>query len=352
MNHGSPAGKAKRRIHRPNEDCRDPLLYGFDLPLTGTYHPLGFTFQIATNSREVLLAAEESWRHFKKRFAEPPVHFRLGISESKSRKCPPIPVVKGHRDIIASVADARNFVVSNGDFAFGWLTKAAAAHRAYLRYCFLEATFYVLTVPTYLAPIHGACVSHRGSGVLLCGDSQAGKSSLAYACARCGWSFLCDDATYLVRERPGRIVIGNPYQIRFRESAMEFFPELRHQRLSDHLSGKLSIELVTSSLPQITLALETRVDFIVMLNRRPGPATLVRRSRESVRDWFASTLAGSPPEVRQLQRASLENLLTADIFELRYSDFSQAIAQLESMVHTGPSVPAEFAFAGGSTLNV
>ena len=40
---------------------RDPLGVSIELPLTGTYYPLGFRLEIATNSRDVIQAAEESW---------------------------------------------------------------------------------------------------------------------------------------------------------------------------------------------------------------------------------------------------------------------------------------------------
>lgn len=352
MNDSLRAARAGRRAPTRKRNDHDPLFFEFDLPLTGTYYPLGFTFEIATNSPDVLLGAEESWRHFKKRFSAPPFRLQMGILEGKSKKRPPLPLVKGQRDMIVNVADAENFVVSNKDFAFGWLTKAAVASRAYLRYCFLEGTFYVMAVPKYLTSIHAACVAHRGSGVLLCGDCQAGKSSLAYACARSGWSFLCDDSAHVVRENAGRVVIGNPYQIRFRESALDLFPELRHGRISQHLTEKLSIELIPSDFPEISLMLESHVDFIVMLNRRPGPARLVRRTKESVQGWFGRSISWARQDIRQAQRASLENLLSADIFELQYSDFDTAIARLHSMVEAGPSRPADLVLAGGNGLNV
>ncbi len=343
--------KAKRLARRANPNQLDPLLYEAEFPFTGTYYPLGFTVQIATNSRDVLLGAEESWQRFNKRFSEPPFHFRIGVVNGKSKQCPRPPSVRGYRDLVARVADAQNFIVSNADCAFGWLTQAAASHRPYLRYFFLEGTFWTLAVPRYLTPIHAACVSHRGSGVLLCGDSGAGKSLLSYACARAGWSFLCDDSTHLVRGRAGRVVIGNPYQIRFRPSAMELFPELRYQRVNPHITGKLSIELVTSSFSEIKLDLEAHVDFIVFLNRQPGGARLIHRSKESVKGWFHRVLSASNPAIREAQRAALENLFTAEIFELRYSDFDSAIDQLESMVQSAGSRLPALALAGGISRN-
>jgi len=43
----------------PLKVANDPLFYDLELPLLKTYHPLGFSLEIATNSEQVLLAAEE-----------------------------------------------------------------------------------------------------------------------------------------------------------------------------------------------------------------------------------------------------------------------------------------------------
>ena len=57
----------------------DPDLYDFEMPLQGVYHPLGFPLEIATNSHEVLAAAEESWGHFRPMFSAPPLQARIGV---------------------------------------------------------------------------------------------------------------------------------------------------------------------------------------------------------------------------------------------------------------------------------
>src|SRR5262245_55105234 len=55
----------------------DPLAIDAPLPLSGSYHPLGFCLHIATNSPHVLAAAEESWGHFRPEFDTPPVVIRV-----------------------------------------------------------------------------------------------------------------------------------------------------------------------------------------------------------------------------------------------------------------------------------
>ena len=79
----------------------DPVCSNFSLPLLGVYHPLGFAVEIATNSAEVLVAAEESWGHFRKAFSEPPIRLDIGVIADDSRECPPAPGcrARGSREI-------------------------------------------------------------------------------------------------------------------------------------------------------------------------------------------------------------------------------------------------------------
>ena len=85
----------------------------------------------------------------------------------------------------------------------GRVTPAAADSARYLRYFFLEAAALSMISSLRAFPVHGACVRAGGKGVLLCGDSGEGKSTLAYAGARAGWTYVSDDATY-IRDGPRR----------------------------------------------------------------------------------------------------------------------------------------------------
>ncbi|MGH9573824.1 MAG: HPr kinase/phosphorylase [Candidatus Acidiferrales bacterium] len=332
----------------------DPLRFDFDFPLKACCHPLGFNLEIATNSPEVLLAAEESWGHFGKRFMFPPLQLRFGVLDAKRKKRFGTPEISGQWNLIAQIADEHNFVVSNTDqgISYGWFTADLVSERAYFRYHFLEAAFWMMATPMHLTPIHGACVNLGGRGVLLCGASGAGKSSLAYACARSGWSFLSDDSSNLVRTSDDRTVIGNPYQIRFRPSAVDLFPELRAYRVMPRITGKLSIELVTQAVPQIKTVTESSVDFVVFLNRCKGPAELVPFARHKAFAYFEQQLCWGSDAVRSAQRASLKRLLGAEIFEMRYQDFDQAIAQLEMMVNTSGAEAVTAPLSAEIDLNV
>jgi hypothetical protein len=321
---------------------RDPLLYDFEMPLQATYYPFGFSLEITTNSPEVLAAAEESWGHFRKSFSEPPLQIRIGVLDGGPAECPAVQVIRQQRGLLVRVADAEDFSVSdmNHGFAFVWLTRAAVENRGYLRWHFIEGVAWDLLV-RYLTPVHAGCVRFEDHGVLLCGESGAGKSSLAFACAQKGWTYVADDGCCIVRGRQGRMVVGNPYQIRFRESAVELFPELKNRRLARSAIGEMALEVPTASLPEIRTTTHSLVDYIIFLNREdPGPARLLRFPRDTALHWFEKIIFPGEKDAVEAHRASVRQLLEAEVFELRYAHLDSAIQQLEALVRDGQQAPS------------
>ena len=316
----------------------DPILCDFELPLTGTFYPLGFTLQISTNSHHVLDAAQRSWGAWKRTFPDPPVILHVGVTEESNQRELVPPICRGRGNLVSQVSDPGNFAVTDLSraFSFCWVTQSTAQDHALFRYHFLDGLTLIMLVYRSLTAVHAACVSWDGHGMLLCGESGAGKSSLAFACARRGWTFTCDDASELVRGRHDRVVIGNPYSMRFRENALELFLELQHERVIRRVTGDLAVELATPDFPQIKVSPEASIDYIIFLNRQAsGGTSLHPFSRESALRIFEQTICYGEPPVRDAQRAALRRLLTADLYELTYSDLDATVARLQALASTG-----------------
>jgi len=320
-------------------ETTDSLLCNLEMPLKVIYYPHGFSIELTTNSYEVIAAAEESWGQFYKVFDHPALEIRIGvIGDSDSDELPPVPVSRGWLNLLSCVADSNNSSVcdTTRGHAFGWFTRAVIENRAYFRYYFLEAMAGSLLALKYLSPIHGACVKLGEKTVVLCGDSGAGKSSLSYACARGGWTFLSDDAIGLVRGREDRLIVGNPFSMRFRKAGADLFPELKRQRIAPRATGNLAIEVATSSMPDIATELTSSVDYIVFLNRESSaPPRLAAFSREDAFLWFEQINGYGENKIRQEQAASLRQLLTVPVYELCYRDLDWAVNRLEALVRDG-----------------
>jgi hypothetical protein len=316
---------------------QDPVLAEFELRLRHTFYPWGYPLTIETNSHDVIQAAYEGWGAFEQAFDVAPVRLCLGVTEGGGESLPVESVIRCREDLAAIVADAQNFVMCDFDrgFAFGWVTQATAADHPLLRYRFLVSGGGMLVEQRAFAPMHGALVARNGMGVMLTGESFAGKSTLAYACARAGWTYISDDLAYLVREKDDRRAVGDPHTIRFRPDAPQFFPELADRLPTVRPNGKIAIELLTRELGLKTAAC-CEVGHVVCLNRgRPGPARIERVQAERISDNLAQYASYGTEEVRAAQRRSYERMLTARLWEMQYTQLDDAVARLERLVDRG-----------------
>ena len=235
------------------------------------------------------------------------------------------------------IADSENLLVCDFErgVVAGWITRAVAADHPFLRYRFLTCAANMLIEQAALAPIHGALIARRGHGVVLCGESFAGKSTLAYACARAGWTYVTDDGTHLVRNRADRYAVGDPHTLRLREDARDLFPELADQLAVVRPNGKVAIEMFTRELP-IHIAAGCTIDHVVFLDRQEfGRARLCSYAKEEAfMQWEAYASFGTQA-VRSAQKCCYEQLLRARIWELSYSYFDDAVVRLEQLVDSG-----------------
>jgi hypothetical protein len=315
----------------------DPVLSAFELPLRARFYPFGFPLDLATNSTHVIEAAEEGWGKFVQQFDAAPVRLQLGVAAGSNTQLPPQPVVRSREHLMFIVADPDNFMVCDFErhFAFGWTTELAAADHGLIRYRFLTAAGMTLIEQQSGASLHCGLVARNGRGVALMGDSFAGKSTLSYACARAGWTFVSDDGVLLVRNRSHRYAVGDPYAIRLRDDAGGLFPELRDRLPFRRPNGKIGIEIFTRDLP-IQTAPGCSIDQIVFLNRNEsGPASIRRYPKDEALHWCERYVTFGTPEVREAQFRCYHRLLNAGIWEMRYSDLDDAIGCLERLVDSG-----------------
>jgi hypothetical protein len=310
----------------------DPLRHRAELPLTATFFPFGFRVEIATNSRDVLEAAADSWGGYASEYPYPPVELRVVVQPAGDLA--PEPVFRNQRRLFSIVADRDNFAFYESGSLFGccFVSQRTASDHAWFRFYFLETMAYMLLAQRWVMPVHAACVARDGAGVLLCGLSGAGKSTLAWACARAGWTYVTDDGTWLLTEVEDRTALGRCRSIRFRDDAPRLFPELQEYISRARPNGKVSIEVPLDAFPHIRTAPRCRVGSVVLLYRREGAPGRVEPVPAAVAiELLLRDMPWYGDEVRALYERTARRLLEVPAYRLTYENLDQALTLLSNL---------------------
>src|SRR5580658_9847480 len=205
-------------------------------------HPVDIFASRATSSEAVLAAASKSWGALPKLFDEIPMRFEIETHDGLAPRT--VPHFEAPAGWLRFSAGDHNFAVFELEARTGYMSVGAGALRddAGFRHHWLEALVLTALDSVFFTPLHAACVAHDGAGTLLCGDSGAGKSSLAYACARRGWTLVSDDAVHLA-PGPESVGVGGSNLIHLREPARALFPELHVLGARTAPNGKQAIEI-------------------------------------------------------------------------------------------------------------
>lgn len=125
----------------------------------------------------------------------------------------------GRRSFVAVDMEARE--------AAGVLRESWALDEPGLVSIFIPALFYLCAPSLGLTPITAACVAHAGRGILIFGEPGSGKTSSSYFAKHDGLEFHADQSAFLEFDGRELLAWGDFWPATFRESAEEYFPDLR-----------------------------------------------------------------------------------------------------------------------------
>jgi hypothetical protein len=315
-------------LAEPPKSLRHPLELP-ELTLVKTFYPYGFPMQVRTNAAEVLEIEERLWGAFAPQHETKPIVSEVYVTEGEAPEFPQSPTYRFVRPLVTSIVDGGNYVLSDLERgrSYTMMTRGMLESPLYAEYFFMMAPLVTLPVKT----IHAACVALDGRGVMLCGDSEAGKSTLSYACARAGWEYISDDRTHLL-DCEKRIVAGDSHQVRLRASAADLFPDLPELAQALWTAGGPSIEFSTISMQHVKRRTSVQVDNIVFLNRKSGsPPALLPYRKDVARLYMNQSLFGTEEAARN-HALCIDQMLAANVYELRYTDLNWAVDRLRKLL--------------------
>ncbi len=224
---------------------QDPLGRATRADCTAEFSPLGIRLRLETNSPEILDVARGAFG----RYAPPTpgaARFTIRLLADKAiTEAPPwpAPVFRGQGDYFYISVGTRNTVVADlrQRYAFGFVAPDLVKDRSLLQSTFLECLVFTMTTHgagsthTY---VHASAVARGDAGLVFSGPREAGKTTLAYACARRGFKVVTDDVVYLNEGSEGLIAWGKPWHLRFLRDGASLFPELKHGPADSNDDGK------------------------------------------------------------------------------------------------------------------
>jgi len=309
----------------------DHLEVNTELPLTGRHYPLGFPLDLATNSRDVLAAAHEAWRDSPPQHTADPLVLHVFVSPDG------VPAAEGrhrmHDHLYAVVSDRDNFAHVDLRSRFGVIhvSQATASDHSALRWFYLESLAYVILAQRDVVMVHAGCVVRDGRGVLLCGSSTAGKSTLAYACAKAGWTWLSDDCTCLLPTSEDRSAIARTSIARLRLDSTRFFPELDEFAARVRPTGTIGIEVPMNEVPGVRTSRRAAIGAITFLDRGPGSPFLEPLSQTEAFERLRSDMPSYGPEIDPIHERAVRALTEKPAYRLHYETIQQGLDLLSQI---------------------
>ena len=184
---------------------------------------LGADFVFTTDAPAVERLVRQAFENLPRYRLAPQVrtlHVRIVLRQRRAARTrgPPLPPrFAGGADIVTATIDADNYAVlaSRQGSALLVLSSDMLRHPYHLRYELLEFAVITLAVRTLgLVPLHAACLSLRGRGILLVGASGSGKSTLSLQGAAAGLALVSEDSLFVEPSRLRAVALPNYLYVR------------------------------------------------------------------------------------------------------------------------------------------
>lgn len=183
---------------------RDPFGERRRRPIERRYRLLGCTLRVRSDDPRLATLADTAFGALPGGRPSGPeftLELRLADDDSRFGAHPPPPArMSAGAGWLCGIVDAANYALVHAHSRAGLvsISPGMLRHAYHVRYELVEfAALTLLARGAPLVPLHAACFGLPGAGVLLIGDTGAGKSTLCAAALASGWTFVSEDATFV-----------------------------------------------------------------------------------------------------------------------------------------------------------
>src|ERR1700728_511281 len=307
---------------------------------------LGARFRFESNSVRLLQLVDQAFaglpRH-RLSARSPRLLVRLQLTPRRRRPSaappPPLNTYAGPGFLCGAIDESNLAVISPAQgSALVVISRDMLRHAYHLRYELIEFAVYVLAARALrLVPLHAAAVGVRGRGLLLMGDSGAGKSTVALHCLLQGLDLLSEDAVFVAPD--GCAATGIASFLHLQRRGLRFLPghagarRIRSSPVIRRRSGaeKYEVDLRRSGYRLAAAPLSIQA-LVFLSKRRAGDdrvlVPLAARPR-AARLAALQPYAAAQPGWRRFK----ESLAAVRTFELRRGSHPRvAVAALRSLL--------------------
>src|ERR1700728_905562 len=181
-------------------------------------HLLGAAFEFECGSAELRRLVDWAYAGLPQhKLSKAPPRIRVSIEPAprarRRAQADPAPIeMLSGAGMLCGTSSSSDFAVLSGDYRSGLIVVSRDRLRFpyHTRYELIEfAVFTLASRAQGLAPLHAACVGWRGRGLLIAGDTGAGKSTLTLHCMLNGFDFVSEDSVFVHPETLRATGVGN-----------------------------------------------------------------------------------------------------------------------------------------------
>ena len=209
-----------------------------------------------------------------------------------------------HHIVIASFGQSNVFVFDLlRKNLSAYVSAAVACEVQFWKEKLIPITLGVLGATMGLLPVHCACLSLDGEGLLVAGVSGAGKSTLSVAMSQVGFTFVSDDWTY-ISDQCGRIIAhGTSAPVKLLPDAVKHFRTLEDLSLRTSMNGELAYEVDAAQAFGVHVQRDCEPRWLIFLERMQQPGSeLVTLSSRETRAYLDASVERLPTQLLKAAR--------------------------------------------------